>query len=98
MQCRHVLSDCQAVEELRESLGIGEFLRELRARGHSSLQAYAAYINGLDLRGQTIDQEEHFARGEAIHELQEKWIGVWDSQVRDSQVWDSQVRGLVHNT
>ena len=56
------------------SLGIREFLTQLRARGNSSAQAYSAYLNGLGTDGEKVGRSVHLARGWALIDLQEGWL------------------------
>ena len=75
--CRHVLEVCPGVEHLRVSLGIGEFFNKFRAGGKSSAEAYSAYLNGLGIDGNKVGLTVHLARGLALKDLQEGWLGLW---------------------
>ena len=73
----HVLQSCEAVTELRETLGVKSFTDESKARGHSLLVAYSDYVNGSNPDGSTCNRGEHRRRGGVMEAILEEWLSCW---------------------
>ena len=80
-ESRHVLVDCQGVEDLRVKLEVRKFVKELTAMGNSRTQAYAGFLNGSDSNRQASSVEVHLARGWAILEIQTAWLALWNRRL-----------------
>ena len=69
-----------AVEDVRRSEGIREFLDGCRCIGLSMAAAFRHYITGLDSRGNKIDIMDHLSRGASLLKLTDAWLDVWEQR------------------
>ena len=73
-----MLESCLAVEAVRETEGIRDFLDSCRGVGMSSESAYRSYISGLDVEGNKIAIKDHLSRGGSLLRLTEAWLKIWE--------------------
>ena len=70
----YMLQSCEAVTELRETLGVTGYMDEAKARGHNLLVSYSDFVNGLNPGGSMCGRGDHRRRGGVMEAILEEWL------------------------